>query len=137
MKLNTKKKNADTITGDIVSTKMRCKFKHFKEICQNYRTGKKCTNKQCENRHPKTCKWWKRGNCRQKECDFLHDTLACGYVDLTCISCKNNYIDETCVVGNTCVFLCLNCDGWIQRKEHILNPGWSLYDNWGQLRSDI
>ena len=61
--------------------------------------------------------------------------------DLSCFSCKNNYNDRTCVVEHVVehmrVYLCLNCDGWIQEKQNIMNPGWSLYDNFGQLRRDI
>lgn len=128
--------------------KLKCKFEHSKEVCQNYLKGEKCTEKSCKQRHPKVCKWWQGGGCKIQDCDYLHVTLVSddrktnnAHEDLSCFSCKNNYNDRTCVVEHVVehmrVYLCLNCDGWIQEKQNIMNPGWSLYDNFGQLRRDI
>ena len=30
-----------------------------------------------------------------------------------------------------------NCDGWIQQKEKIIHPGWSMFDQFGNIRRDV
>ena len=128
--------------------KLKCKFEHSKDVCNDYLKGEKCTKRYCKERHPKVCKWWQGGGCKREDCEYLHVTLVSddgkkynAHEDLSCFSCNNNYNDRTCVVEHmvkhTRVYLCLNCDGWIKNKENIKNPGWSLCDNFGQLRQDI
>ena len=79
--------------------KERCKFKHPEQICKEY-LERKCNGGNCENRHPKACKWVdsKTGCKRKQSCDFSHDPLVCGDEKLevaenvvenfTCVSCK-------------------------------------------------
>ena len=100
-------------------------------------------------RHPKPCKWDQgRGGCRRQDCDYLHVTLARddehqsrAHKNYPCAGCKNCYDDITCVVEHTVknkvFFLCLNCEDWIRRKDMIINPGRSLYDQNGDLRRDV
>ena len=38
---------------------------------------------------------------------------------------------------NKAFFLCLNCAGWILRKNEILLPGWSLFDGNGHLKQNV
>ena len=128
---------------------MDCKFSHPSEICKIYLKGEKCDLKSCDDRHPKVCKWLQgRIGCRRQECDYLHVTLVHddrqqvqAHKYFPCASCNNCYEDMSCVVqhmiGNATVFLCLNCDGWIQHKEKILTPGWSLHDQNGVLKRNI
>ena len=58
-----------------------------------------------------------------------------------CMGCKNVYEDKFCVVKQTAqnkaFFLCLNCDGWILRKNEILLPGWNLFDENGHLKQNV
>ena len=129
--------------------KVACKFTHPKEICKIHLEGKKCDDKHCNNRHPKSCKWLQeQGGCKRQNCDYFHVTLACGegqqneaHNDFHCSGCKNNFEERSYVVDNIVhnhsVFLCLNCDSWIKKKENILNWGWSLFDNNGDLRRDV
>ena len=130
--------------------KLACKFAHPREVCENHlRTGK-CYEKLCKSRHPKVCKWWQESGCRRQDCNYLHVTLASDddkgknaheSESYTCSGCRNCFDDKSCVVQhrieNTTLFLCLNCDGWIQKKEKIIHPGWSLYDQFGDLRRDV
>ena len=95
------------------------------------------------------CKWWKeKQGCKRQDCDYLHVTLVCDDVQANnahktfpCSGCHNCYDDKTCVVQhiikNQRIFICLNCEDWIQKKEEIMNPGWSLYDQQGNLRRDV
>ena len=129
--------------------KSECKFSHPKEICKAYLEGRKCNQKTCLSRHPKACKWSQgRSGCTRQNCDYLHVTLALddghqneAHNGFPCVGCKNCYTDTTCVVqhisGNIQFYLCLNCEDWIQDKEKILNPGWSLFDQNGDLRRDV
>ena len=72
--------------------------------------------------------------CRRQNCDYRHVTRA--YDDgkeseahkmYPCIGCRNVYEDKVFVmqhiVQNVGFFLCLNCDGWIQKKEEIILKG--------------
>ena len=51
--------------------KFKCKFVHPGESCKTYLEGKRCDEKNCEDRHPKVCKWWLKGGCRGRNCDYL------------------------------------------------------------------
>ena len=75
--------------------------------------------------------------CRRPKCEYLHVTLACddgqeteSHKSFPCYGCKNSYDDETCVVKhkveNVSFYLCLNCNDWIEYKDIIVYPGWSL-----------
>ena len=129
--------------------KTDCKFTHPSEICKTYIEGGRCDQKSCNDRHPNVCKWL-RGNsgCRRQNCEYLHVTLARddgrqmeAHKYFPCAGCKNCFEDMSCVVqhmiDNTALFLCLNCDDWIQYKERILTPGWSLLDQNGFLKRNI
>ena len=128
--------------------KFECKFVHHGEICKTYLEGKKCNDKNCKNRHPKVCKWWLRGECGRNNCEYLHVTLVHDddkqkdtHKYFPCHGCKNCYDDRTSVVQhviqNRRIFLCLNCDSWIGKKDQIMTPGWSIFDNNGDLRRDV
>ena len=129
--------------------KLECKFLHPTDICKTHLEGKKCNQNLCKMRHPKACKWsQKTSGCRRIGCDYLHDTLARDDVQqiqahksYSCAGCKNCYDDIICIVqhivGNTSLYLCLNCENWIKKKEMIINPGWSLFDGNGDLRKDV
>ena len=129
--------------------KSECQFSHPSEICAIYLQGFICQEKTCKSRHPKVCKWTKTvTGCKRQDCDFLHVTLAGDDGKPTeahklypCMGCKNVYDDKVCVVKhiaeNRAFFLCLNCDDWILRKEEILIPGWSLFDENGDLKQNV
>ena len=128
--------------------KSECKFAHSEEICKPYLEGRKCKENACKDRHPKVCKWWLKGGCRRTDCAYLHVTLVHdddeqnkAHKYFPCYSCKNCFDDRTCVVPymvqNGTIFLCLNCDSWIQKKDRIMIPGWSLFGQNGDLRRDI
>ena len=129
--------------------KLECRFSHPKEICAKILEVRKCEQHLCKMRHPKPCKWDQgRGGCRRQDCDYLHVTLACdddhqsrAHKNYPCAGCKNCYDDITCVVEhtvkNTVFLLCLNCEDWIRRKDMVINPGWSLFDHNGDLRTDV
>ena len=129
--------------------KSECKFAHPDKICKDYLEGRKCDLKTCKARHPKVCKWsQQRSGCRRQNCDYLHVTLARddgrhinAHKSFPCVGCQNCYDDVTCVVQhnieNLSFYLCLNCEDWIKHKEKIITPGWSLFDNNGELRKDV
>ena len=109
----------------------------------------KCEEKDCPKRHPKVCKWLKTASgCRRQDCDFLHVTLTLddgnqneAHKSYPCMGCKNVFEDKICVVPHIAdykrFFLCLNCDGWIIKKNEIFLPGWSLFDENGHLKQDV
>ena len=150
-KLKDTEKRCRYYNGGHCKYKLKCKFVHAKEICKKVLDGKKCYEKACIGRHPKICKWWQgQSGCKREDCDYLHIdvTLACDDVNTNnahkvypCSGCQNYYEDQTCVVKhvvkNTQIFLCLNCDDWIQEKDKILNPGWTMFDLNGYLRRDV
>ena len=129
--------------------KTDCKFLHPKEICTIYLEGGECDRKLCKNRHPKVCKWLQgKSGCQRNDCDYLHVTLARDdeqrnktHKSFPCAGCKNCYDDISCVVqyrmNNIAFNLCLNCESWIQHKDKVLTPGWTMFDQNGDLRSDV
>ena len=56
-------------------------------------------------------------------------------------SCKCIWKDRNCVVEhdikNIKIFFCLNCEDWVNIKENVLNEGWTLFDEGGNLRMDV
>ena len=147
--VETKEKTCRYFNRGHCKYKQKCKFFHSKEICQTYLEGGKCDAKICKSRHPKVCKWWQGSNgCGRNNCDFLHVTLVSdddqnrgSQENYPCSGCKNYYDDRNCVVEHTIkhtkLFLCLNCNSWIQRKEEILNVGWSMFNEFGDLKRDV
>ena len=129
----------------------RCYYiaKSICQICKMYLQGGQCTQKSCIDRHPKTCKWLKSNSgCKRQNCDYLHVTLVGDddkqieeHKHFPCAGCKNVFDDKDCViqhvVQNTAFVLCLNCEDWIQFKERVIAPGWSLFDHNGDLRADV
>ena len=128
---------------------IRCRNSHPTEICRTYVEGKKCFQSRCQKRHPKVCKWWLgKAGCKRDDCNYLHATLAQDDEQqnkarkvFPCAGCKNRYEDQNCVVqhivNNTSFLLCLNCDDWIQQKEMVITPGWTMFDVNGALRYDV
>ena len=126
--------------------KNKCRYIHNSHICKVHEETEDCKDKNCKGRHPKRCKWWGTSQgCRRLDCNYFHvtstsddDTRILSY---DCISCANSWKDETCVVKhtikNTDVYFCLNCDDWVQQKNSVLEPGWSLVDVNGRLRRDV
>ena len=125
-------------------------------MCKEYIKNLKCLNKDCPDRHPRVCKWWKnsRSGCKRgDECEYLHVTLAnddksmkAHKIDLitgeyNCVGCKSIFTDEKYVVKhiiqNMETYFCLNCDDWVKDKERVFEHGWTLLDQYGYLRIDI
>ena len=128
--------------------KTECKYIHYREVCKTYLDGRKCDQNACKKRHPKVCKWLAgKDGCRRNDCDYLHVTLASddgqkeAHKCFPCAGCKSNFGDAWCVVqhiANGRTFsLCLNCDDWIVKKDMVINPGWTLFDQNGDLRADV
>ena len=127
---------------------MECRFRHSNQICRTHIEGGKCDTNACQDRHPKVCKWWLQGDCGRNNCEYLHVTLVHDddkqkdvHKYFPCHGCKNCYDDRTSVVQhmvqNRNIFLCLNCDSWIEKKDQIMTSGWSIFDQNGDLRRDV
>ena len=148
-KVEKKGKKCKYFNGGHCKYKSECKFSHPKETCKLYLEGRKCDQKECNQRHPKVCKWSQRSSgCKRNDCDYLHVTRAGddgkqtqAHKSYLCQGCKNCYEDKTCVVQNIVshipFYLCLNCDEWIKHKDKIMTPGWSLFNQNGDLRRDV
>ena len=55
--------------------KIECEFQHVEKICQSFMLDKKCSDSECNDRHPKSCKYWLRdtkGCFRGTTCKYLH-----------------------------------------------------------------
>ena len=128
--------------------KTECKFIHYREVCQTYLDGRKCDQNTCKKRHPKVCKWSEgKEGCKRSDYDYLHVTIACdddqnkAHKYFSCAGCKSKFEDAMCVVehivNHTTFFLCLNCEDWITNKEMVINPGWTLFNQNGDLRYDV
>lgn len=128
----------------------KCRYFHPSEICPKHLENLKCNEKECTRRHPKICKWYQRAvGCRRNNCDFLHVTLAGDdgskiahkLASYKCEGCKGIYPSESYVVKheieNMHIWFCLNCDEWIQDKKKVLEKGWTLFDQNGDLRRDV
>ena len=125
--------------------KQRCKFLHPKNICKETN----CERGKCPNRHPKACKWYSGATgCRRGEdCDFSHGTLVCGdkmenqTKNFKCVSCNHTWNETKFVIKHNIkgweVYFCLNCEDWVRSKENVLDQGWSLFDQDGNLNHDV
>ena len=57
--------------------KDNCRFLHSQVICGNFLENQVCRTRQCQNRHPKDCRYWTEnpeGCIRQDSCQYLHLT---------------------------------------------------------------
>jgi hypothetical protein len=125
--------------------KNKCRFAHANKICKIYEETGTCGDNKCSDRHPKHCKWWEssRGCKREQECEYLHsENKKCvEEKHFKCESCKCIWQDRNCVVEhdikNIKIFFCLNCEDWVKIKENVLNEGWTLFDEGGNLRMDV
>ena len=54
-----------------------------------------------------------------------------------CVSCKDSWNETKFVVKHIIkgmeVCFCLNCEDWVHHKDTVLDQGWSLYDQDGNL----
>ena len=41
------------------------------------------------------------------------------------------------VVQNMKIYFCRNCDDWVQNKTKVLQSGWTLLEEAGDLRMDV
>ena len=135
--------------------KVRYSYTHPKETCKRYLEQGKCNQIKCNERHPKFCKFWSksRNGCKRgSSCNFLHVDLAnsetrLGASDMElneefqCISCESQWTEKRCVVEHMIkdhvVYFCLNCEDWVQHKDEVLEAGWKLFDQAGNLRNDV
>jgi hypothetical protein len=62
-----------------------------------------------------------------------NDNQKKAHKNFPCYGCKNCYDDRTCVIQHEVQ----NCDSWMERKDEILTPGWSIFDQNGDLRQDV
>ena len=98
----------------------------------------KCETRDCLGRHPKTCKWWsKQDGCKKGS----ENKTEANSEKFKCKSCKHIWEDRSCVmehfIGNMRMFFCLNCDDWVHDKQAVLEHGWTLFDEAGNLRMDL
>ena len=125
--------------------KTKCRFVHPKHICKEHASNKKCENLECQDRHPKTCKWMaSQVGCQRIDCVYLHDTPVLSEIkvpNFKCVSCMDTWTDEKCVVKHTVknhtVYFCLNCDEWVQIKENVFDHGWTLLGEDGFPRTGL
>ena len=124
--------------------KAKCRFTHPEVVCKD----QQCEGKRCDKRHPKACKWMEREEgCRRKDhCKYSHDIpenkKSTNKVNtFKCASCKHAWSQSKFVVkhelNNMQVFFCLNCEDWVQDKSKVLEDGWALFDQAGNLRYDV
>ena len=114
----------------------KCRLVHPKHICQEHTKNKKCENGDCQDRHPKVCKWLSSEVvCKRTDCEYLHDTpVLCEsqVANFKCVSCMDTLTDSKCVVKhaikNHQVYFCLNCDDWVQNKENVFDHCWEMTD---------
>ena len=125
-----------------------CIYAITREIGETYLEGYKCNQRECEKRHPKSCKWIEgsRG-CKRQNCAYLHTVIPenrCNKAkeaNIKCEGCKTFWDKEEFVVKhmiqNTERYFCLNCEDWIKEKDKVFLSGWSLFDDGGFLRHDV
>ena len=55
--------------------KEACLFRHKAlKVCEEHLIRTKCVKKECENRHPRICRYFLRGSCwRGDSCFYLHE----------------------------------------------------------------
>ena len=122
----------------------KCRFSHPGEVCDLYVKGE-CQENVCAKRHPKACKWLQgvTGCKRGQSCEFSHDIHICGksfptkVTSYKCEGCKSDWQESRFVVkhsiNNMEIYFCLNCEDWIKHKNKVLDEGWSLFDQDGNL----
>ena len=126
----------------------KCIYKYHKDVCKEYLENKNCEKHDCCDRHPRHCKWQgsEVGCKRQVECEYLHVTMVDDDDEVNshkykCVSCKDTWQNRACIVEhiiqNTKMFFCLNCDEWVKTKSQVLDEGWTLLDEAGNLKYDL
>ena len=101
----------------------------------------------------KSCKWFAREmGCRRKEeYNFSQDTLTFDYQRIKAhkketkkfkfVSCpsewKGNNIVVQFKINDKELYFCLNCKDWVKHKDEVLDQGWSLFDQDGNLNQFV
>ena len=141
--IQSKKRKCRYFNRGYCKYKDKCRYMHSKNICTQYLQSMKCDKKDCDGRHPKTCKWLRtQGGCKRgSDCGYLHNMCGEETEKFECVSCKYSWEDKNCVVEhlvrNMKKFFCLNCDDWVKDKQKVLEHGWSLFDDEGYLKVDL
>ena len=72
---------------------------------------------------------------------FAEDELKHTSDEYICVSCISCWTDSACIVKhafiNHIVYLCLYCDNWVKEKLEVLDVYWNLFDEKGNLISDV
>ena len=62
-------------------------------------------------------------------------------INFKCFGCKNIYDKKEHIVKHKYseheYYFCLNCDYWVKDKSKVMDENWSLYDRYGNLRTDV
>ena len=144
--VNAKQRKCRYFNRGFCKYKTKCRFFHPGSVCKEYLRSGTCAIGECNDRHPKACKWLaNRDGCRRKEtCEYLHATLAQGNHEngnFECISCKSAWKSSNCVkehiIDNMRIFFCLNCEDWVSNKREVLSEGWTLLDEFGNLKENL
>ena len=102
--------------------KDQCMFLHTDEVCEIFLGNQICWKKKCIKRHPKVCRYFKRGVCRRDGCRYLHyDVVQDNIAKSACDRCEKvhhqSYFCEFC-----CKKFCANCT---VEEAHVAN----IYEN--------
>ena len=80
---------------------------------------------------------------RKDDCDYCQNIKPArkDVERFNCVSCKHTWSEEKFVVKhivkNMDVYFCLNCEDWVQNKSNVLDYGWSLFDQDGNLNYNV
>ena len=134
--VKTVKKKCRYFNRGFCKYKTKCRFVHPQQICQQHTQDNKCEKRDCQDRHPKTCKWLSTEfGCKRSDCEYLHVTLVTDEVQVQvenfkCVSCMDTWMEKDCVVKHTIknqqVYFCLNCNDWVKNKERVFDQGWTM-----------
>ena len=78
-----------------------CKFYHPESVCGSFLINRLCVKQICRDRHPKACRYWKRGDCwRGQICYYNHQQNQKQESNKNCDRCNeyspNTYYCEVC-----------------------------------------
>ena len=104
-----------------------------------FKTEHFCSKLNCRDKHPKTCRYWKRGDCRRgQSCAFSHDvidnvthvenlmdknTFDKTYIEKTCVTCKSNVESDeykcSCCIESICNKCINGMSIWAQENSEF------------------
>ena len=106
---------------------LKCRFFHPEKVCNLYIKDGVCEAQDCDYRHPKPCRYWRRGNCtRGQSCAFSQSVNQERNLEqYNCVTCEKESDSKgsSCNLcnANNCGKCTVKMQAWKQDNSELCN----------------